>query len=405
VRPWRASGLLLPVGLGFSALVLVSDHVLQALDWVTRQAEQQLSLQLGPAVVLSSAAFAWYQWQRRREVVVDAERVSTAIKEATSRADEMSRLVAFGHALTRFPDLDSVKAAALAHLPRLVPGRRLWVMTRTKGLWEPLVDVGDTALAASERAARHAVGEGGLQLGGNACFPMVIADTPVCVLGVAPVPLLTEHQRSVLTTAVALLAGALKNAELFREVHDNSLQDGLTGCFNRTHALEVLDGELRRTRRSKRPFTVLMFDIDTFKTINDRYGHLCGDAVLAAVGTRMRTALRSSDVKCRYGGDEFFVILPETPLVGARQVCETLRRAMEKDPVPWADGLVTFTASFGVTEIVPGEADALGIVARVDAALYRSKQAGRNRVTVAESSEAAPQTGKHVSDGFASQLA
>ena len=183
---------------------------------------------------------------------------------------------------------------------------------------------------------------------------MVIADTPICVLGVAAEPPLSEHQRSVLSTAVALLAGALKNAELFQEVHENSLQDGLTGCFNRTHAIEALDGELRRSRRSKRAFSVLMFDIDTFKSINDRFGHLCGDAVLAAVGARMRAALRSSDVKCRYGGDEFLVILPETPIVGARQVCETLRRAIEKEPIAWADGTVTATASFGVTEISPG---------------------------------------------------
>jgi diguanylate cyclase (GGDEF)-like protein len=213
---------------------------------------------------------------------------------------------------------------------------------------------------------------------------MVIADTPICVLGIAPEPLLSEHQRSVLSTAVALLAGALKNAELFQEVHENSLQDGLTGCFNRTHAIESLDGELRRSRRSKRPFSILMFDIDTFKSINDRFGHLCGDAVLSTIGARMRTALRSSDVKCRYGGDEFMVILPETPLTGARQVCETLRRSIEKEPIAWADGSVVVTASFGVTEICPGENDPLAVVARTDAALYRSKQEGRNRVTATE---------------------
>ena len=73
----------------------------------------------------------------------------------------------------------------------------------------------------------------------------------------------------------------------------------------------------------------------------------------------MRAALRSSDVKCRYGGDEFLVILPETPITGARQVCETLRRSIEKEPIAWADGAVMVTASFGVTEISPGENDPL----------------------------------------------
>ena len=120
-------------------------------------------------------------------------------------------------------------------------------MTRATGQWEPLVNVGDTPAPDRERAARHAVGEGGLQLGTpgeDVCFPMVIADTPVCVLGVAAEPPLTAHQRSVLTTAVALLAGALKNAELLQELHENGLQDGLTGCFNRTHAIDSLDIEL-----------------------------------------------------------------------------------------------------------------------------------------------------------------
>jgi diguanylate cyclase (GGDEF)-like protein len=188
----------------------------------------------------------------------------------------------------------------------------------------------------------------------------------------------------VLTTAVALLAASLKNAELFRELHENGLQDGLTGCFNRTHAIDSLDVELKRMRRAKRPLSVLMFDLDSFKLVNDRHGHLCGDAVLAAVGERMRSATRAGDLKCRYGGDEFIVLLPETPLAGARLVCENLRKAIEKDPIPWAEGQIMMTASFGVTEAQPGENDPLAIVARVDAALYRAKRQGRNRVSVSE---------------------
>ena len=87
---------------------------------------------------------------------------------------------------------------------------------------------------------------------------------------------------ALLTMAAALLAIALRNAQLFHEVRENSLRDGLTGCFNRTHALAVIDMELRRARRSRLPVSLIMFDIDHFKEVNDRYGHLCGDAVLAA---------------------------------------------------------------------------------------------------------------------------
>jgi diguanylate cyclase (GGDEF)-like protein len=383
----RISGPLLTTGIALASYVLLSRPLADVFLRIG-QVDERFDLQAAPAVVVISLVFGFYQFYRRRELSLEAQDASQASRDASIRADEMARLVSFGHALTRFPDFDSVRAAAGSHIPMLLPNRRVWVMTRAKGQWEPLVNVGETSAPDRERAARHAVGEGGLQLGTpgeDVCFPMVIADTPVCVLGVAADPPLTEHQRSVLSTCVALLAGALKNAELFQEVHENSLQDGLTGCFNRTHAIESLDTELRRSRRSKRPFSVLMFDIDTFKSINDRFGHLCGDAVLAAIGTRMRAALRSSDVKCRYGGDEFLVILPETPITGARQVCETLRRAIEKEPIAWADGIVSATASFGVTEISPGEIDPLAIVARTDAALYRSKQEGRNRVSETQS--------------------
>ena len=382
----RISGPLLTTGIALAGYVLLSKPLADAFIRIG-QLDERFDLQAAPAVVIMALVFGFYQFYRRRELSLEVKDASQASREASLRADEMARLVSFGHALTRFPDFDSVRAAAGSHIPLLLPNRRVWVMTRAKGQWQPLVSVGDTPAADRERAARHAVGEGGLQLGSPAedvCFPMVIADTPICVLGIDPEPLLSEHQRSVLSTAVALLAGALKNAELFQEVHENSLQDGLTGCFNRTHAIESLDGELRRSRRSKRPFSLLMFDIDTFKSINDRFGHLCGDAVLSTIGTRMRAALRSSDVKCRYGGDEFLVILPETPITGARQVCETLRRSIEKEPIAWADGAVVVTASFGVTEISPGENDPLAIVARTDAALYRSKQDGRNRVTATE---------------------
>lgn len=376
----------LAAGVAVVSYVLLSKPTADLFDYLGRL-EEARDLRLMPAAIIAATIFGLYQWRHRRQLSAVAHGASLASREALERAEEMSRLVTFGHALTRFPDLKSVGSATATHIPLLVPNRRAWVMTRSSGQWEPLMTVGDTPPVDCERAARRAMGEGGLQVSlpsDDVCFPMVIADTPVCVLGVASDPPLTTHQRSVLTTAVALLAASLKNAELFRELHENGLQDGLTGCFNRTHAIDSLDVELKRARRSKRPLSVLMFDLDSFKLVNDRHGHLCGDAVLAAVGDRMRSATRAGDLKCRYGGDEFIVLLPETPLAGARLVCENLRKAIEKDPIPWADGEIMMTASFGVTEAQLGENDPLAIVARVDAALYRSKRQGRNRVSVSE---------------------
>ena len=123
-----------------------------------------------------------------------------------------------------------------------------------------------------------------------------------------------------------------------------------------------------------------MFDIDHFKDINDRYGHLCGDAVLAAVGARMREVLRGSDVKCRYGGEEFLVLLPETPIEGAKRVADTLRRELAEMSVPWKDDGLSITASFGVTMAQPSEIDTKALIDRADQALYRAKDQGRNCV-------------------------
>jgi diguanylate cyclase (GGDEF)-like protein len=190
----------------------------------------------------------------------------------------------------------------------------------------------------------------------------------------------TPARTRVLEMAGALLAISLRNAQLFHEVRDNSLRDGLTGCFNRTHALEVIDTELRRARRSKMPVAIIMFDIDHFKDVNDRYGHLCGDMVLAAVASKMRDVLRGSDLKCRYGGEEFLVLLPETPLEGAKRVADTLRSDIAAMPITWKDETVSITASFGVSLALPTETDAQAIIGRADAALYLAKDQGRNCV-------------------------
>ena len=380
----------LMVGLTVALFVIFSGPMAKLLDFI-REVEKIHGLQLLPALVILATIFSFHQLRKRQEIRAESLSVARAAKEATERAAELSRLVAFGHALARTMDSqshDSIRAAMAAHIPLLAPGRDAWVMTRTRaGVWESLVAVGDSSPGDRERAARRALGEADPFIGPTAsevCFPMIIAGTPEGVLGVAPEPPLTEHQRSVLSAAAALLAVSLKNAELFREIRENSVRDGLTGCFNRTHAVEVLDAELRRARRSKLPLSLLMFDLDNFKNINDRHGHLCGDAVLAAIGAIMKSELRGSDVKCRYGGDEFMVILPDTPVGGARQVSDNLRRAIAERPVMWNDGQITVTASFGITAVNTADHDPRSAIARADTALYRAKQVGRNAIQVEE---------------------
>ena len=216
---------------------------------------------------------------------------------------------------------------------------------------------------------------------GHVCIPMTAGGHAVGVLGLPEsAGPFTEGRWRVLAATAALLGIALRNAQLFQDLREHSLRDGLTGCFNRTHALGVLDVELRRARRSQQPLSLIMFDLDHFKDVNDRYGHLCGDAVLAAVGVRMRDVLRGSDLKCRYGGEEFLVLLPETPLEGAKRVADSLRRELADLPIHWKDETLGITASFGVTMALPSEIDSEAIISRADAALYRAKEQGRNCV-------------------------
>ena len=195
--------------------------------------------------------------------------------------------------------------------------------------------------------------------------------------------MLPADKRRIVEAAAALLAVSVKNAQLFREVKENSVRDALTGCFTRGHALDVIDAELRRARRSQTPVSMIMFDLDHFKDVNDRHGHLCGDAVLSAVGKRMKDVLRGSDLKCRYGGEEFLVLLPETPLHGARRVAETLRRKLPTGRCPGPARALTITASFGLAQTLPGEVNVQAVIARADQALYRAKDDGRNCVRIA----------------------
>jgi diguanylate cyclase (GGDEF)-like protein len=162
---------------------------------------------------------------------------------------------------------------------------------------------------------------------------------------------------------------------------------GDSSVESRERAARRVLGEVAMTLASPEDdicFPMIMFDLDGFKPINDTLGHLAGDAVLTAVGIRMRAVLRGSDLKCRYGGEEFLILLPDTPLIGAQRVAESLRRDLEMHPVKWAHGEIPISASFGVATSLPGEIDALGLVARADVAMYTARQSGRNCVRATE---------------------
>ncbi len=390
MRPGSRNDLFLLGGLTVALFAFVLRPLGDILDYA-RAIGQDWDLELLPGLVILASVFLFYQTRKRAESRALALTAAAEARQATARAIEMERLVNFGRALGESLDHTSIGTVAAEHLPTLAEGRGAWAFGLSGTTWRPMAVVADRSVAECEIAARHALGDhvAGAAVPNDVCFPMVVGGQPVGVIGVESEPPVTEHERIVLAAAAALLGGALKNAELFEVVHDNSVRDALTGCFNRQYVLEVIDAELRRARRSRLPLALIMFDLDHFKEVNDRHGHLCGDEVLSAVGRRMKTVLRGSDLKGRWGGEEFLVLLPDTDAPGAERVAEILRRDLEEHPVTWhvadihvAD--VAVTASFGLTLIVPGETDATAIIARADAALYRAKAAGRNQVCLAE---------------------
>jgi diguanylate cyclase (GGDEF)-like protein len=214
---------------------------------------------------------------------------------------------------------------------------------------------------------------------------MAIGDHPLGVVGVRNVPELSPAERRAIGAAVELVSSALRNVQLLAQMHENSVRDPLTTCFNRAYALEALATELQRAKRSGQPVSIMMFDLDRFKRMNDDYGHLVGDAVLAAVGGQMATTLRAGDVKCRWGGDEFLVVLPDTPLSGAEHAGGSLTREVGQLTIPTPGGPVSPTISVGVAVAEAGESDPMVLIARADEALYRAKHSGRNRFVVARS--------------------
>jgi diguanylate cyclase (GGDEF)-like protein len=180
---------------------------------------------------------------------------------------------------------------------------------------------------------------------------------------------------------VRYVHGRRQLAGLNRELEYISRTDPVTCLYNRRHVEEHLGLTASAARRHGHPLSVLLVDIDHFKTVNDRYGHDVGDLVLRTVAERMSADLRAEDVIGRWGGEEFVVVLAFTSLAGAVTVAERLRAAVAAAPIQAGDvGPVTVTVSVGCAAAAATDSDPTELVRRADSALYQAKAAGRNRV-------------------------
>jgi diguanylate cyclase (GGDEF)-like protein len=177
------------------------------------------------------------------------------------------------------------------------------------------------------------------------------------------------------------LSGSNIESAYHEAIHNMAIQDGMTGIHNKRFFMEFLEREIAVASRHGHPLTLVMFDVDHFKKVNDTHGHLAGDAVLKDLSQRIRPRIRREDLFARYGGEEFACVLPSTALAGGIVFAEHLRTLIEEKPCQFDGTSIAFTISLGVTTLHRETGvDPLGLIKRADENLYAAKRGGRNRV-------------------------
>jgi diguanylate cyclase (GGDEF)-like protein len=203
-------------------------------------------------------------------------------------------------------------------------------------------------------------------------------------------PAFDEEARFTAISIAAHAVVALDNARLHRIVREQALIDGLTGLANRRHAERSLETEASRAERFGGPLAVVLVDLDDFKEVNDRHGHLAGDDVLRELATVLNETVRTVDIAARWGGEEFALILPGADAVGGAHLAERARAALADRTILTQEGVpVRVTASFGVASF-PEHGDGDDLLRAADSALYEAKKRGKNRVETASAAAQRP---------------
>ncbi len=222
------------------------------------------------------------------------------------------------------------------------------------------------------------------------CMPMVAQNTAFGVLHLRNplgflLPRWDESQLRLAQRASDSIALALMNLKLREALRQQSIRDPLTGLFNRRYLEETLQREVRRAARNQRPVGIIMIDIDHFKHINDTFGHTAGDVLLSEIGSFLRSNVRGEDIACRFGGEEFVLIMPEATREITSQRAEHFRKNLKQLSVKQSDQLVgRITLSLGVAIFPDHGSTGEEVLQAADVALYRAKRQGRDRVVIAE---------------------
>jgi diguanylate cyclase (GGDEF)-like protein len=329
-----------------------------------------------------------------------------AIVRATGREIEPARIVDL--AMGQIALMTGVRRWILA---LAVPGQGTLVIESTSG--RGLGGLRGTAIPAGEgllgRAAQRrqvvvAGGDGaprrpdlprGVRAGSAVAVPLLSRGRAIGVMALVDgkgAAGFKPADARLVTLLLEPVAVALDSALLLRRSEELSVTDDLTQLYNSRFLNAALRREVERSRRYRVPLSLIFLDLDGFKSINDRHGHLCGSRALVEVGAVIRATVREIDVVARFGGDEFTVILPQTGRAGARVIAERIRERIAATHYLKAHGLeVRVTASLGIATYPEHGVTGDALVARADQAMYSAKGAGKDQVAVADARQPARQ--------------
>jgi diguanylate cyclase (GGDEF)-like protein/PAS domain S-box-containing protein len=346
--------------------------------------------------------------QRSNEVLL------RSVNELEQRTREISTMSEMGDLLQSCQKLEEAYKVISEFVPQMIPsdGGALGAIASSRNLVEIVAEWGTVRPTervfsledcwALRRGRIHVVKERGSALCcrhlGEAtpdsyfCYPLQAQGNTVGLLHVeasaggsaASFDVTTPTKLRLIEAVADRIALAMANLILQEAMRQQSVRDSLTGLFNRRYMEESLERELRRAARSNRTLGILMLDLDFFKSFNDNYGHDAGDAMLREFSVLLGTTFRGGDIACRYGGEEFALILPEASLEATTQRGEVLREKTKRLNVQHRGlSLGTVTLSVGVAAFPQHGSNSEALLRAADEALYAAKQAGRDRVVVA----------------------
>jgi diguanylate cyclase (GGDEF)-like protein/PAS domain S-box-containing protein len=330
------------------------------------------------------------------------------VNELEQRTREMSLLNEMGDILRACLTTEEAYSVIVRVAQQIFPVQvgALYVIAASRNIVEAVAVWGDSSLAersfspqdcwALRRGRTHWVANSKSGLicrhihhpatDGYLCIPMMAQSEAIGVLHLTQPQnvKMTETMQRMAVTMSEHIAMALSNLRLHETLRSQSIRDPLTGLFNRRFMEESLELEIRRASRNQRPLGMIMTDLDHFKYFNDNFGHEAGDLLLKELGTLLRGNIRGEDIACRYGGEEFTLILPEGSGTVTLQRAEFFREAIQRLDIHYrSQPLGRITASMGVAIFPDHGRTAKALIEAADKALYRSKSGGRNRVTIA----------------------